>query len=458
MAKDNTLQQFLKDSEKNGFSDAHRKRLRFNIGKCLNKVEQGKMQFANLEKARQLAHNIKAYSIEHMPRLLLEFEKRLSAKGGKVIWAENTAEALQAIQEIAKQKNATSVVKSKSMITEEIGLNHFLESLDIKVLETDLGEFIVQLRGEPPYHIVTPAMHLSKEDIAQLFHEKYALSEKATPEEITAYVRDLLRQQFVNADIGITGGNFLVADTGSVVLVTNEGNARLATTIPKTHIAIVGIEKIIPSINHLDVFLPLLSTYGTGQKMTVYNTILNGPKQTKESDGPEEMYVILLDNGRSDMVADEKLRESLYCIRCGSCLNNCPVYNAIGGHTYNSPYSGPIGSVISPHLNSNQETDYSHLNHASSLCGNCTENCPVKINIHELLLYNRHLLKKNSTKDTLTWAAWQKAMLRRSWMNAPLFTKSFFAKRFLSPLWGKRRAFPDFPKQTFNQLWKNGKI
>lgn len=452
---------FLENSEKKGFSKKHRKTIKFNIGKYDAKVIEGKKQFADLARARKLAKNIKWHSLANLPRLILQFEQHFTARGGKVIWAENTEEAQVAVQKILEAKQAKLVVKSKSMITEEIELNAFLEKKGVQVVETDLGEFIVQLRDEPPYHIVTPAMHLSKEDIAQLFNEKYGTPADSTPESITAFVRKELRILFQQAEVGISGGNFLVADTGSVVLVTNEGNARMASTFPDTHIAIVGIEKVIPSLNHLDLFLPLLATYGTGQDLTVYNTILNGPRQPHEHDGPSEMYVILLDNGRTEILADPQKRQSLYCIRCGSCLNACPVYKTIGGHTYDSPYSGPIGAVLSPHLHIGEFEDYVYLSHASSLCGKCTESCPVNIDIHQMLLNNRHeeaVWNTQSSSEKRAWKAWRSVSLSRRKMNAPAFAKNMTANLFLKKMWGKRREFPKFPSKTFNQLWKKGKV
>jgi L-lactate dehydrogenase complex protein LldF len=451
--------EFLANSEEKAFSSQHRNTLRFNISKYDAKVLEGKTQFLDLEKARQLAKNTKWYAIDQLPRLLEEFEKQFTARGGKVIWAEDAEQALAAIGEIMEKHQAQTVVKSKSMITEEIELNHFLEQMGVEVLETDLGEYIVQLREEPPYHIVTPAMHLTKEEIAALFHEQFQTPIDATPEQITAFVRKLLREKFEQADIGITGVNFLVAQTGSVALTENEGNARLATTFPKVHIAIAGIEKVLPSLQQLDLFWPLLSTYGTGQKVTVYNSLLNGPRQADESDGPEEMYVILLDNGRTLILEDEVQRQSLYCIRCGSCLNACPVYRTIGGHSYDSPYGGPIGSVIMPNLTDFE--DYTHLSHASTLCGACTENCPVNIDLHHLLVHNRRVGVQSgqSTRgEGAVWRIWKSAMLHRGRMNAPRIVKNLFVSMFFKKSWGPRREFPAFPKQTFNQLWKKNKV
>ena len=454
-------QAFINKAEEKAFSKEHRKRIQFNMNKYHKKVKLGKLQYQDLEAARAEAKSIKAYTMQHLAELLESFEEKFSARGGKVIWAENTAEALSALDSIIDKAKAKTVVKSKSMITEEVGLNSYLENKGIEVQETDLGEYIVQIKGETPYHIVTPAMHLSKNDIAELFHEQFDTPLDASAEELTAFARKTLRQKFLEADIGITGGNFLVADTGSLVLVENEGNARLSTSLPSIHVAIVGIEKMIPQLEQLDLFLPLLATYGTGQRMTVYNTILSGPRQANEKDGPDEMYVILLDNGRSDVINDPNLVESMYCIRCGSCLNNCPVYQNIGGHTYESPYSGPIGAVISPHLGIGEFDDYAHLSQASSLCGSCSDNCPVNIPIHQLLLRNRFYEEADNLRpasEKLVWRAWKKSMLHRSSMNAPAFTKNIFASLFLSKQWGARRKFPKFPSKTFNQLWKKGKV
>src|SRR5690606_37955170 len=250
--------------------------------------------------------------------------------------------ARQKILNIIRKANAKTVIKGKSMTTEEIHLNEFLHEHHIEAVESDLGEYIVQLLGQKPYHIVTPAMHLSKEDIAQLFHEKFGTDINATPEQLTLKARELLREKHTTADIGITGANFMIADTGSIATTEYEGNIRLSTSFPKIHIAIAGIEKLIPSMNYLDLFWPLLATHGTGQNLTVYNSIISGPRQEGETDGPEEMYVILLDNGRSTLLAQKEQREGLYCIRCGACLNACPIYKNVGGHTYETTYSGPI--------------------------------------------------------------------------------------------------------------------
>lgn len=443
---------FLEAAKIKAKDAGHTQRIDFNMGKYHNKVAIGKEQFEDLAKARQAAKAIKKEALDNLPTLLVEFESKMQANGGEVIWAEDSKQALDAIYSIVQQQAATTVVKSKSMITEEIELNEQLQKWGVEVLETDLGEFIVQTKGEKPYHIVTPAMHLSKTDIAQLFNTKFDTPLDYSPEELTHFVRVRLREQFAKADIGISGGNFLVADTGSVVLVTNEGNARLTTTLPKVHIAIVGIEKMIARLADLEIMLPVLSTFGTGQQLTVYNTILSGGKRSNEVDGVEKMYVILLDNGRSTMLADEKLQEALQCIRCGSCLNNCPVYQTIGGHTYGSPYSGPIGAVISPHLGIAPKGNYNHLSEASSLCGNCSENCPVGIDLHGLLLYNRTLAEPTISEKML-WSSWKYGVLNRGLMNSPAFLKNTLGNLFFGKSWGVERTFPTFDKKSFQQQW-----
>lgn len=451
---------FVKASEKKAFDKQHRKIIQFNISRYNEAVPKGKMQYSNLELAKQRTANLKHKAIENLDKMLIEFERNFVNKGGKVIWAQNEEEAIFQILSIVNKHHAKKIVKSKSMITEEIELNQFLEKENIESLETDLGEYIVQLAGEKPYHIITPVMHKSKEIIAELFNEKFGLPKESTPQEITAFVRKLLREKFVTADIGITGGNFLVADIGAVALTENEGNALMSVSFPKVHIAIVGIEKIIPSIKDLDLLWPLLSTHGTGQKITVYNTLLTGPKQENETDGPEEMYVVLLDNHRTNLLKQEKQRRAMTCIRCGACLNGCPIYRNIGGHTYSTTYSGPIGSVITPHLRGVKE--FKHLSFASSLCGKCTEVCPSKINLHELLLYNRNFSVKNgyaAKTEKITMFFWKKIMLNR-WMIdfANASTKNIFFKIALKKSWGPRRMLPVVQKKSFHQLWIDRKM
>lgn len=433
----------------------HRRKINFNIGKYNAVVPQGKQQFGELNLARERAKNIKWRALETLDKQLEEFEASFVRRGGKVIWAENTEGALAEILEICQQRNCKTIVKSKSMVTEELKLNEFLEKNGIESVETDLGEYIQQLDGEPPYHIVTPAMHKSKEDVAKLFYEKLHTKPNLTPEQLTLVAREKLREKYVRAEVGITGANFIISDIGGIAVTENEGNARLSCAFPKTHIVIVGLEKVIPSLTDLGLFWPLLATYGTGQRVTVYNTIVMGPRQAGETDGPEEMIVILLDNGRTNILANEKTRESLYCIRCGACLNACPIYKNIGGHSYGTTYSGPIGSVITPHLK--EMGDWKHLSYASSLCGNCTEVCAVKINLHELLLENRYeaVEKGYATwSEKLAWKAWKSASLHRGMMNMGNQKMKNWVVNKAFKAWTAHRAELDFSPKTFNERWK----
>ena len=448
-------EQFLLDSEALVFDKEHRRKLAFNISQYDKKVVEGKHQFLDLETARQRAAMLKWKVLENLDKYLVEFEYNFTKRGGKVIWARDAEEAIQELLRILKKANAKSVVKAKSMTTEEIHVNEALTEEGIESIETDLGEFIVQLRGEHPYHIVTPAMHLSKEDVAKTFNEKYKMPLESTPKEITAFVREMLREKYQKADVGITGANFLIADTGAVAVTENEGNALMSISFPRIQIAIAGIEKIIPSLIDLDLFWPLLATHGTGQNMTVYNSISTGPRQEGEIDGPDEMYVILLDNGRTNLLASPDQRQALSCIRCGACLNACPIYKGVGGHSYGATYSGPIGSVITPHYDGMEQ--YKHLSFASSLCGRCTEVCPVKIDLHKLLLYNRRDSVEqnlNAKTEDFIFLIWKKAMLNRKLMNrGGSGIKNFFLRNFFKSKWGDRRELPVIASKSFNQMW-----
>jgi L-lactate dehydrogenase complex protein LldF len=433
----------------------HRRKINFNIGQYNSKVPEGKAQFANLGLARETAKNIKWRAIEMLDQQLETFEMNFTKRGGKVIWAEDASQAIEAIVEICKAVDCKTLVKSKSMVTEEIHLNAALEKNGIESIETDLGEYIQQLDGEPPYHIVTPAMHKSKEDVAKLFAAKLGTLPNLSPQQLTLVVRDILRKKYTSSAVGITGANFIISDIGGVAVTENEGNARLSCAFPQTHIVVVGIEKVIPSLTDLALFWPLLSTFGTGQQITVYNSIITGPKQANENDGPSEMYVILLDNGRTNILQDPKQRESLYCIRCGACLNACPVYKNIGGHSYGATYSGPIGSVITPNLQSLGE--YKHMSYASSLCGACTQVCAVKINLHELLLENRHESVEQGLTgltERMAWKLWKTASLRRGMMN---LSNGSIKTKVVSTIfkgWKQKRSDLNFSGKTFNELWK----
>ncbi|MEA3445244.1 MAG: LutB/LldF family L-lactate oxidation iron-sulfur protein [Bacteroidota bacterium] len=446
---------FERESQRVAFDLKHRKTIRFNMSKYDAAVSKGNEKYSNIELAKQRASYIKEKVIRNWDKYLIEFEENLKKRGVKVFWARDEKEIIEQLIPILKKKETKMLVKSKSMTTEEIELNQHLEKAGIESVETDLGEFIVQVAGEKPYHIVTPAMHKSKEDVAELFNKHFDTPINSSPTEMTNFVRGVLREKFVKADVGVTGANFLIADTGAIALTENEGNGLMSVSFPKTHIVIAGIEKIIPSINDLDTLWPLLATHGTGQKMTVYNTIFNSGRNSGETDGPEEMYVFLIDNGRTHLFEQEEQHEALKCIRCGACLNACPVYKNIGGYTYNTTYSGPIGSIITPHFNGMEE--FKHLSFASSLCGKCTEVCPVKIDIHKLLLYNRRdsVEAGHSPKmEKLAMQGYKFAMKHRKLQNlGNAKLKNKFAQTFASSAWGEKRQFPEL-KDTFNKQWR----
>lgn len=447
---------FLDDSRTKAFDKKHRATIRFNMTRYDDAVVVGKQQFRNLDTARKRAALRKHYVVENLEDHLKTFEYHFTSRGGKIIWARDVKEARKAILDIFEHHQVKHVVKSKSMVTEEVGITTFLEKNGIECYETDLGEYIVQISNDKPYHIVTPAMHLSSKDVAKIFHEKFKLPEDSSPEEITAFVRQKLREKFASAQAGITGANFLISESGAVALTENEGNALFSMSAPKVHVAITGIEKIIPSLRDLDLFWPLLATHGTGQKITAYNSLVFGPKRQGEIDGPGHMYVILLDNGRSRLLKETPQRRSLACIRCGACLNACPVYRNIGGHAYGTVYSGPIGAVITPHMSGAFGT-YKHLSYASSLCGKCTEVCPVGIDLHHQLLYNRHHSQKMGLSDRserISIKAYKWAMRKRSRLDMPaVWLKNIVAKNLFKKAWGKNRCVPKVEK-SFSRRWK----
>jgi L-lactate dehydrogenase complex protein LldF len=365
----------------------HRAKIRTALSSYEKARSDSKAKYQDWEGARERASEIKWEAVNHLDSYLLEFVSKLSARGTKVFWAANGDEARDYVVALAKERHARTIIKSKSMTTEEIHLNDTLQKNGYEVVESDLGEFIVQLNDEPPYHLVFPAMHLTRSEISDLFQQKLHSAPSDNPEDLTMIARRELRLKYLQADIGISGANFGVAETGMISITENEGNARLTTALPKVHIALMGIEKVIPKLSDMALFLPMLAASGTGQQLTCYNSMIGGPRQEDEVDGPEEFHLILLDNHRTELLADAEQRDALHCIRCGACLNFCPIFRNVGGHTYETTYQGPIGSVITPHLRGLM--DWKHLSEASSLCGACTEVCPVKIDLHHHLLRNR---------------------------------------------------------------------
>jgi L-lactate dehydrogenase complex protein LldF len=346
------------------------------------------------EQLRQIGSDIRQHTIENMDVYLTQLEAKVIAAGGHVHWAETAADANQIVLQIAKEHHVRTAVKSKSMATEEIGLNHALEQAGIQAIETDLGEYIIQLAGTGPSHIIVPAVHLKKEEIAEIFSDKLAIDAPADPIELTRIAREVLREKFLNAEMGISGGNFLIAETGTLVMVTNEGNGRMCTTMPDLHVAVVGIDKVIPDWESLTVFLKLLARSATGQKLSTYTQFITGPRRAEGEFGPREFHLVLLDNGRSKVLQDPVGREVFKCIRCGACANVCPVYKNVGGFAYGWFISGPIGAILSPQMLGTQAAR--ELPYASTLCGACADVCPVKIPIPTIL---RHLRRRVAEGD-----------------------------------------------------------
>lgn len=442
-----TAQQFRRAATEKAGDLHHRGVIRNAIATYDAAVARGKARFSDWQAGRDRAAQIKWETINHLDRYLEQFERSVMANGGQVHWAETGEQARDIILALARQHSVRKVVKGKSMTTEEIHLNETLEAAGIRPVETDLGEYICQLRREPPYHIVTPVMHLTKADIAQLFGQPATTS----AEDLTMIARDRLRQEFLTADMGITGANFAIADTGQVALTENEGNIRLSFSLPKIHVAIVGIEKLIPRFEDLALFWPLLATSGTGQALTAYSSLVGGPRRDAEPDGPAEFHVILLDNGRTRLLADAEQRDALHCIRCGACLNACPVYRTIGGHAYATTYQGPIGSVITPHLRDARE--WSHLPYASSLCGACTDVCPVKIDLHHHLLHNRRNAVQQQFDNPwqrLAFRVWLWAMQSESRYRLGAKLAAFAGRLGFKP----PRGFPALASHSFRDWWK----
>lgn len=425
------------------------------------------------QELRSQANALKKHTIENLDHYLEEFERNVEAHGGKVVYCKDAGEVSDFVLSLAKERGARLIVKSKSMTTEEVDLNERVEHHGLEAVETDLGEYILQLAHEKPYHIVAPALHKTRYDVAEIFTRELKVPEETVPEKQTAIARAVLREKFLAADMGISGANFLVADSGAVVIIENEGNARLTTSAPKIHIAVAGIEKLVPRAQDLATFLKLLARSATGQLLSVYTSFLSGPKRPGEVDGPDEFYVVLLDNGRTKLLPDRSKRQSLYCIRCGACLNTCPVYRKIGGHSFPWVYSGPIGAIITP-----QFMGVSHepgLPFASSLCGACGEVCPVKIDIPKVLLELRSDVKKSEARDKqnrleklgfrlFAWLMTHPRMFefvgRIAGAMAPAadgkWIRSMPPPMSIGPVkaWLSQRDLPPAPSKSFREMWR----
>ena len=423
------------------------------------------------EELRERGRQIKSHAIANLDTYLAMLEERVTANGGHVHFAKDAEEANAIVVDIAKQHDVKLVVKSKSMVSEETRVNDALARAGIRALETDLGEYIVQLADETPFHIVAPAIHKTRGDVAQLFAEKIDRPGLEKIEDMAGAARDELRQEFLRADMGISGANFLVAETGTLVIITNEGNGRLCTSAPRVHVALAGMEKVVPSLDDLAVLLRLLPRSATGQRLTSYVSMVSGPKAERDADGPEEFHLVLMDNGRTRLLADPVLREALNCIRCGACLNICPVYQKVGGHAYGWVYPGPIGAIITPTLVGEKRAK--ELPFASTLCGACRDACPVKIDIPRLLLHQRRKISEgiddtpamSSRRERLFAWVFQRIMsgpttlglVRRLGLLAqlPFVRNGVVRKAPISPIsrWTKGRDLPRLAGKSFRQRW-----
>jgi len=421
---------------------------------------------ANWEQLRARARAIKEHTIENLDYYLAQLATNVERSDGHVFWAKTAADARRYITQLAQQKNVKTAVKSKSMMTEEIELNSALQAAGVEAVETDLGEYIVQLANERPSHINMPAIHKTRGDVADLFTRKLGVERNEDISQMAALARRVLRRRFASAQMGITGVNYAVAETGTVVLVENEGNIRLTNSLPRVHVAVMGIEKVIPKLADVDVFMKLLSRSASGQKICSYVSFLSGVKSSPRDEGPEEFHLVILDNGRIEMLANPALRESLFCIRCGACLNVCPVYQKIGGHAYGWVYPGPIGAVLTPQMIGRQRA--AELPFASTLCGACRDVCPVKIDIPRMLLHLRHEIKEDKPRNTFFermvfkfWAAAMKTPLRYEiTARAARGAQKLFGKRNKDgarilpfPRWTTTRDAPPLAARSFRERW-----
>jgi L-lactate dehydrogenase complex protein LldF len=413
---------------------------------------------SNWEELRSEARAIKDDVLLHLDSYLERFVENAENRGAVVHWARDAGEANAIITQLTVERGARNVVKSKSMTTEEIHLNEALERAGMQVVETDLGEYIIQLAHETPSHIIAPAIHKTKRQVAELFTTELGMPPTDDVGQLTSTARVTLRERFATADVGISGVNFGIVETGTIVIVENEGNIRLTTSLPRTHIAVMGIEKLLPRFSDLDVFLKLLPRSGTGQALSTYQSFITGTKRNQGDEGPEELHIIVLDNGRSRMLAHPVTRQSLACIRCGACLNACPVYQQIGGHAYGSVYPGPIGAVITPQLIGMQKA--AQLPYASSLCGACREVCPVKIDIPRLLLYLRGEISEKQTsgraRERLAFKLWAAIVTRPRLYERTAIVARLFQRWFKPPLkaWTNGRDLRPLEAESFREHWR----
>ena len=443
----------FKESSALAFDEEHWQKINYSTGCFENNFVKGKENYRNLELEKQRAYTLRNKSLLNTEKLLVDFETHFAENGGKVLWARNADDALTMIFDLIRKEKANAIMRSNSTVLDEIELNGFLERKNIRVVETEVGRFVLQKGQQKSYHPLSPSIHLSKEENNAILTSNFKLKPDSSVKQMVNFVRHEVGVETQDVSICVTGANFLLSDTGGVVLTENEGNILKSTSLAKIHIVVAGIAKVIPNMDDLSVLLPLLSLHSNGQSMAACNSITFGPSTT--GNGPEQMYVILLDNNRSQLLAHETQRKVMSCIHCGACISICPVYKNIGGYSYGTKHIGPVGTVMAPLMEGLE--DYNYLNSACSLCGKCVDICPVKIPLDDLIIENRHLAIMEKT-GSARYESLVKAMIwhckTRKKMDGPLFFKKLEMKRLLGPLWGEERPMPEFAAKSFSQQWR----
>ena len=446
-------QTIFKESSALAFDEEHWQKINYSTGCFENNFAKGKENYRNLDLEKQRAYTLRNKSLLNTEKLLVDFETHFAENGGKVLWARNADDALTMIFDLIRKEKANAIMRSNSTVLDEIELNGFLERKNIRVVETEVGRFVLQKGQQKSYHPLSPSIHLSKEENNAILTSNFKLKPDSSVKQMVNFVRHEVGVETQDVSICVTGANFLLSDTGGVVLTENEGNILKSTSLAKIHIVVAGIAKVIPNMDDLSVLLPLLSLHSNGQSMAACNSITFGPSTT--GNGPEQMYVILLDNNRSQLLAHETQRKVMSCIHCGACISVCPVYKNIGGYSYGTKHIGPVGTVMAPLMEGLE--DFNYLNSACSLCGKCVDICPVKIPLDDLIIENRHLSITEKT-GSARYESLVKAMIwhckTRKKMDGPLFFKKLEMKRLLGPLWGEERPMPEFATKSFSQQWR----
>jgi L-lactate dehydrogenase complex protein LldF len=446
---------FLEKSEIS-FDEEHWQKINYNTSCYEKSFAKGKVNYRDMELEKERAYNLSNKSLMNLEKLLVDFETHFNKNGGKVLWARDAEDARKLIFDLLTREKVNAVTRSNSTVLDEIDINAFLGRKNISLTETGFARFTLQTKNLHAYHPLSSAIHLSKEELNGLLTEKYKLKPDSSPKQMVNFVRYQVSEKTNRIHACLTGANFLLSDEGGVVLTENEGNILKATSKAKIHIAVAGIAKVIPSMDDLSVLLPLLSSHATGQSMAAFNNIIFGPSKTGN---PEQMYVILLNNDRSELLSHEKQRKMMSCIHCSACVSVCPIYKNIGGYAYDSSYVGPMGSVMTPLMHGLKE--YEYLTSACSLCGKCTEICPVKIPLDDLIIENRHLVATEKVGDAKLESMFKLMIWHcksRKRMDSPLFMKKIEIKRYLNKqTWGDRRELPEFAPKSFSQWWKEKK-